>query len=194
MLQYISKNLTQYFLSKNIITKNQIEACEYSIHTRLMKLIFILSILAISLAFNVFIESIIFLILVLSLRRRTGGYHANSEIVCFIFSIGITIFATVFLADFINSFNNIFRFLIYINSVFILFLYAPINHPNLEMSDKEMRFHRNKMKKEIFIVSLILITFELFNQSLISSLLISGVMLVASSVLISKIIKQEVYV
>ncbi len=192
MLQNISKKVTQYFIIKNIVTEKQREICEYILHTWLIKSVFMIIAFSIAIINNSVIETSLFLFVTLSLRRRTGGYHANSEIACFIISTVTTIISVEYLAFFISEMQFEYIFLIYLISVFVLFRFAPINHPNMNMSKKEMSAHKMKMKSQIIIISLVIIIMIILNKDIMAGLLMSGVMLVAGSVIISKIIKQEV--
>ncbi len=192
MVENISKSITQYFINNNIIDENQKEACEYSMHTRIMKIIFIITIMCIALIRANVIETIVFLYIALSLRRRTGGYHAKSELICFVLSIIITFVSVEMIAPALNNISIIFKCAIYLFSVLALLIFAPVNHPNLDMSQREIKLHRGKMENQIYILSLIIIILELLKMSSIANLLIAGGLMVSISVVISKIIKQEV--
>ncbi len=192
MIKNISKVITQHFINKNIISENQKEMCEYSIHTRLMKMIFISSIFSLAIMREVVLETAVFLLVSLSLRRRTGGYHSKSEIACFIWSILFNFISVELIAVFFSKIHIFYNLTIYLISILILMKFAPINHPNMDMGEKEIKYHKKKMQFQIYVISFIIVILELFKQSSIISLVITGVMLVSISVIISKIIKQEV--
>lgn len=85
---------------------------------------------------NRILHTILFLLVFVTLRSFTGGYHANTYGVCFMVTISVFII-TLLLAEYINI-CWWYYLLLLSAGLPIIYIFAPIEHPNkpLETNDK----------------------------------------------------------
>ena len=110
-----------------------------------------------------FIETLIFLLIIIPLRSMGGGFHAESGKVCFIFSLSvylITIFSAGALSETLNYRHSLWLYIVC--AAFIL-LTAPVDSKNKRISAEE----KKKFKRICFFImlpiSLIFIAVWIFN-------------------------------
>lgn len=121
---------------------------------------------------NSFLETCVFNISFMYIRRYTGGYHSQSHLGC------ITTYLIIFLISIvtIKNIHTINMILIIIlNSFigFIIFKYAPLENKNNLLSDKEKLFNKNKSRTSFIFYSSIIYVLYLFNVKIYITLLIS---------------------
>ena len=96
--------------------------------------------------FQVFFQSIIFLVCFIALRKYAGGYHADTQNRCYVIStaiIAVALLAIRYMSD--GSDNEIFILLQSLNFILLYFL-VPVDNKNhrLEYWEKE----KNGKKQE----------------------------------------------
>lgn len=77
MVEKIVMQLVTQMEERKIIEKSSRDYYEYVLITLAEHIIAVGTMLIIGMLFNQFIATIIFLVFFLSLRKRTGGYHAD---------------------------------------------------------------------------------------------------------------------
>lgn len=77
MVEKIVMQLVTQMEERKIIEKSSRDYYEYVLITLAEHIIAVGTMLIIGMLFNQFITTIIFLVFFLSLRKRTGGYHAD---------------------------------------------------------------------------------------------------------------------
>lgn len=97
------------------------------------------------------------------LREFCGGFHLNSKILCFIFSIAILLIVPYFIVN-ISINHYLIQLLFLISTIAILFL-APIDHVNKRMDNTEKMYFKKKMIIRwsvlmIFIFSILLLKLD----------------------------------
>lgn len=123
-------SVASYYVKKNLITEQQIDVFEYGISLTIASLISFAITLTWGLVFCCFFEVLVFLSLFVPLRMFSGGYHARSFSRCILLLI-------VILALLSLSINTIqvtaIRPIIFLSSIFsihVIFICAPVQHPN----------------------------------------------------------------
>jgi len=132
-------------------------------------------------------------VLLTLLRGRTGGYHAGSHLRCYLLSVGsfvISAFAACMLSP---SMTLPLIIISLTGSILTVFLFAPVNHPNVNMSAEEISTSR---KQAIIIVvvesvAVVVISYLGVHNSVIN---IACLSLLTASIFIvfAKLFKQEV--
>lgn len=137
------KNLSDY---DQIKIKYGLEVMYYFITKTLI-------ILLIAFIFNVLKEVLIFNIFYIPLRSTAHGFHANSNIECWI----ITSFTYIFIGYFILNiyFNNISILILFIISVISFTIWSPADTKNLPLI-------RRKSRLKLKVLSLTLLVLETF--------------------------------
>ena len=87
MIQTFAKKITTIFINKKIIKSEEREIYNYCFETTIVSLISHITLFVLSILFNEFCCSIIFLITFSIFRKICGGYHATNYIKCTIMSL-----------------------------------------------------------------------------------------------------------
>ncbi len=136
----LSKHICNYLLSTKIINEEYIEVYIYGTELLLSFLISTSVILTIGLITNRFINTIVFLTVFTLLRRFTGGFHANTYLMCKLFTIG-TYLIVLFVSEKITITFVPFLVLSLIGLI-VICLWGPIEHPNKPITD----FNKKRFK------------------------------------------------
>ena len=140
-METISLCLTKKCLDRNIITPDKADICKIGIELIVADIINFSIILAIGALTKSLMNSCIYLLLFWSVRRFSGGFHAKTYAVCRAVTIGI--FLTILLIDKIVCGNLLLYSIVFnITSFITMLLFAPVRHPNKELTDKEIKANK----------------------------------------------------
>lgn len=190
MLDIITKRLVNAFVEKKLITNYQKEEYEYALICELESLITIGSVVFLSLLLDNFLQTICFLSFFLSLRKRSGGYHLNSFVGCYIGTI-IIYLAMCVITSLIHS--KIHLYIFSAIAFVIIAVIGAINHPNMDFSSNEYRGAKKSTRLMLcfeigIIVFMVIIK---VNFSIIAYALM-GININALFLIVAKLFRQEV--
>lgn len=160
MYKKLSQKITNHFINKQIISKDDREIYEYSYEVLLAESVYIFIMIVIGLLFHAFIASLFFFIGFYLCRKVSGGYHASTYTKCHIlFAMNHILF--IGLSKFIpqNLYWIITLVFVGISIVLIYFL-APIDHPNKPFDEHEHK--KYKRQSRVFILITLLATVVLY--------------------------------
>ncbi|MCM1285695.1 MAG: accessory gene regulator B family protein [Acetobacter sp.] len=190
MIKDFAEKITTTFINKKIIKSEDREIYNYCFETTIVTLISYISLFVLSIIFNEFICSTIFLITFAILRKICGGYHADNYIKCTIMSLASYLFMILIIKKFSIIFSNII--LISIIGLIIIFLLSPMQDKNKPFTEKQNKRFKIISKSLAAILIILFMTLRLCNSQnfFINKYCFSfcyGIDLVAFSLLISKI-------
>lgn len=193
MVEKMVLKLVNRMERENIIEKTNREYYEYALITMTEHMIAVGSKLVIGILFKQFVPTIIFLIFFLSLRKRTGGYHADKFWQCYLLTmttyIGVIQFAFAF------SEKPIIMYKILVLAVLAIEFIGTVNHPNIDMDKAELQETKKAARLLVLIESAVItasVVLEI-NQLYVSYMSIA-IILCSFLMCIAKILKQEVKV
>lgn len=191
MVEKIATAIVGQMGDEKMISQNMKENYVYALIIMTERWITVGSILGISLIIKQFIPTLFFLGFFLCLRKRTGGYHANTFWQCYIATI-TTYLAVTFLSPLMIVYMNITYPLVII-SVIIIAIIGTINHPNMNLDAYELRESKSAARWFITLESMILIASILLGiQKLYISYMSLAIILCAALMCVAKLLKQEV--
>lgn len=125
------------------------------------------------------------------LRAGTGGFHCKTNIGCIAMSFMVSIY--VFSSkELCQKYLLLYQGVVAL-SIIIILLSKPINHPNMNWSDNELFHAKRYVLILVSILIVILFSLEILNADFsLEYYLSSGFIQCAISILIAKIIGQEV--
>lgn len=191
-MKIIYEHLLDYCVREEIISENDMDYYKYRFEMLEGELIHILIII-----FNCFISKYTSLFLTYTiayyfLRIRTGGYHADSKLKCFLMSAGwyflINLIVIPYIAE--NDFEICIGILVGI-AVVITWIMAPVNHPNLSLNKDEYNRLKRLVHLTLFFEVIVAIIVGIINRNYFNSIAIA-IITGATFIIISKILKQEV--
>jgi accessory gene regulator B len=178
-------------IREKIIDCEQKEEYIYAMITLIEKTISIGTILWISILANKLVPTLLFLVSFFELRKRTGGYHANTFLLCYIETIG-----TYIILLYINFTLVKHILLIYVLlgiSMCIILLIGTVNHPNLHMSKKEMAAAKKSSRVLLLLEGSIVCFFGIMDMNgIIISYMASAIIMCAVLLCMAKLLGQEV--
>ena len=101
-------------------------------------------------------KEVCFLVGILSLRRRLGGYHAKTPLRCLFLSIGVSILCLSIVNSLVQYSLSILIWILFISLSFAVFNSSPYSHPNCPLTPDELAVSWIKAK-HILIWNLLLI-------------------------------------
>lgn len=193
MVEKIVMKLVAQMEDRKIIEKTSRDYYEYVLITLIEHLIGVGTMLIIGIFFKQFMPTVIFLIFFLSLRKRTGGYHADKFWQCYLVTI-ITYIGIIQIVTVLSE-KTFIMYLILLFAVLAIEIIGTVNHPNIDMDESEL--YENKKAARLLVlmeaaVIVLLIVLEI-NQIYVSYMSIA-IILCAFLMCLAKILKQEVKV
>ena len=193
MIEKMALNLVSQMESKKMIDKADREHYEYALITMAEHIITVGTILLIGLVFYQFIQTICFLVFFLSLRKRTGGDHADKFWQCYLMTV--IIYIAIIQAAVVLSENPVTMYVMLSFAVLVIEVIGTVNHPNMDM-DKDELLESKKVARLCVLMetSVIAVLIALKINALYVSYMSLAVILCASLLCVAKVIKQEVKV
>lgn len=193
MVEKIVMELVAQMEDRKIIEKSSRDYYEYVLVTLVEHIIGVGTMLIIGMLFKQFIPTVIFLAFFLSLRKRTGGYHADKFWQCYLLTI-ITYIAIIQMAPVLSQ-KKVIMYAILLFAVLVIEVIGTVNHPNIDMNKDELQENKKSARLLVLMetaVIVLLITLGI-NQLYVSYMSIA-IILCSFLMCLAKIIKQEVRV
>lgn len=157
--------ITNYLIRESIIKKEDEEIYAYSFRVVFLMAVTIAIIIALSLYLNCLLESLAFLAFLAPLRTYAGGYHADSQWLCFILYIVLN-FSAVALSSIIPNEGYMLLMLVALPlSVLIIFFLAPVAAQNKPLDEDEIKNYKKISIYVVLVESLLIVAvFSLFGS------------------------------
>lgn len=150
MFNFISECISNFLIKNNVIKADEKEMYKYCISGFLEMSFNVIITIIIGVLKHKFVETIIFLCLIIPLRRLSGGYHAEKSSTCFILSIFIYIL-TIEASDAINIKTN-FIVIIFVLVSILIGIFTPVDSIHKKINKNE----RRKLKKHYYLFNIFL--------------------------------------
>lgn len=193
MVEKLVLRLVNRMEAENIIRKSERENYEYALTMITERIVTVGTILLIGLVSKFLIPTICFLVVFLSLRKRTGGYHADKFWQCYLATI-ITYVAVIHIAVVLST-NKTVLYSILVLAVLVIGAIGTVNHPNMDMNKEELYAAKSAARLLVLLETMVIAIWSVFNvNELCVSYMSIAIILCALLMCIAKIIKQEVKV
>lgn len=166
------------------IKEDEKELYAYGLEQGLFILLNLITTIIIGMIVGMFWQSILFMVVYLPLRTFAGGYHARTQLLCYLLST-ILILAVLLMIRFVPWTDFISLSLVLLSSI-IIFIFAPVEDINKPLDEKEIARYK-KRTRTILISEMIITLFILllgFNDiipSIAVSLFALSIMLILGS-------------
>ncbi len=130
-------------VNAHIIDSEDIDWFRYGLEKRVMLILVGIPFLVLAIVLTCLWGTIGFLVSFFVLRSRINGYHANTPLQCLVASVALEYVFLGLLYPHIGS--NIVA-LVMIASVLLIYLLAPYNHPNMQLTERETEACRKGAK------------------------------------------------
>lgn len=158
----VNNYIVTYLVDNHLVKKEEAPIYQYGFSILFLKITYWISFLIFGLFFDVFIETVIFLLMYSWIRVYAGGYHASSVSKCYIISL-TTVIINGILCTYHEFFDNlIIDELIFVASWIYVYIYCPVDNSNKRLDELEKKRFR-KYSHIILIIYLAALIFLLFN-------------------------------
>jgi len=194
-MRNVANHVTRSLIKNNLIDSGEEDDYRYGVEVVLGKILNYSTIIIMALLTNKLIPTVVFLTFFLSLRKRAGGYHAKTAFRCYIGTVGTYALISIAIIPFLTG-NSWVEFLIFIVSVVLILVFAPVNHPNLDLNEDEMLANKHLVRRILIFlivgIGLLLIGSEVLPSARIyTTYALAGIGVNAVLVCLSKVAKQD---
>ncbi len=142
MINKLSAYLTDNLLSRGEISTDERELYIYGLFVLLSEALFSVLACLVGIIFNCFIESVIFFVSFMLIRRFAGGFHAKSETRCEILS-SLAIIGSITLIKLSKIYDmKIALLCISLACAVVIFIFCPLDTPEKPLTAKEFKHFR----------------------------------------------------
>lgn len=191
MVDKIVIKMVNLLQEDDLICPSDSKYYKYALITMIEGGITVSTILLLGLLCRQIIPTVCFLVFFLSLRKRTGGFHADKFWQCYLGTIA-TYIAIVAIADILSDKPAVMYALLFC-SILVIEIIATVNHPNMDMDVFELR-EAKRAARTIALLELMVIFMLIWLgfSGLYVSYMSLAIILCAALLCLAKIIKQEV--
>ena len=152
MLNQIATKLSQRLLLKQVITADYFDIYVYGFELLISSLLSTSLILIFGILMGQLLQTITFLIVFILLRSFSGGYHANTYIVCSV--VTFSCFGIVLLLSHFVTIHWVMYIFLAAVGILLLLIFAPIENPNKEITPMQRKKHK---KTSVLLFSVIVL-------------------------------------
>lgn len=143
MIHRISDKIAQWLLSQGSIPEEDCAVYTYGLELGIAQIVNFLTAILIGTAFGMVLESVLFLTAYIPLRSYAGGYHAGSELKCYVLSCVQIVLALLTIRLIPTPFCLVAAIGLALVSIPLIFILAPIPDSRRSL-DLEERLHFRK--------------------------------------------------
>ncbi len=193
MVEEMVMRLVNQMEVKKMIEKSERDYYEYVLIMMAERIIAVGTMLIVGVIFKQFLPTVTFLIFFLSLRKRTGGYHADKFWQCYLLTI-ITYIGVIQAAPTLSGIPHIMYILLFF-AVFVIVVIGTVNHPNIDLDENELRETKKAARVLVLIeTGIIAVLTALKMNQLYVNYMSMAVVMCSSFMLLAKVTRQEVKV
>ena len=193
MIEKMALKIVNQMEMEKIISKSRCEYYEYALISMVEHAITVGTMLLLGLVFTQFLPTICFMFFFFSLRKRTGGFHANKFWQCYLGTVITYIVVMRIVPVICIKQTEMYGILFF--AVVLICIIGTINHPNIDMSKSELRESKKAARLIVLMeVMIIAVLVYLKVDILYIGYMSVAIILCAILMCLAKLIKQEVYV
>ncbi len=157
-MEHLSIKLTDYILTKGVITENEYEIYQYGFQRFLELSINIMCSIIIAILLNMKLECIAFFLFFIPLRSYSGGFHMKHYLSCLFLSC-LSLTGILCIVKYL-SLKLLFSCILYFISLVVIKITGSVDHPN-RCVDEEDNIYFKKRTNIILLISFIIFIFFL---------------------------------
>lgn len=146
----MKSKIDKYYEDENL----RKDVVDYALNILKLEIPTTMAIITLALLLGELKNIILYMAFFIPLRIYSGGYHANTRLKCFIFSVLSNFIVIVILKNI--EFNN-YMFLFILMADFVFYKISPVDSPNRRYDSEETMFFRKRSLKILFIENIILL-------------------------------------
>lgn len=145
MIAFLGNKITDFFVYKKIVEKENKDIYQYGFEMLLSSLLTVFIVVIIGLFFNCLLEACVFYLVFATIRSYSGGFHANTYLKCkitFIIVLLSVLSLSFILDNIILSIYSVIPIVIF--NILMLLKFAPIENKNKPIKDSDIKKHKIK--------------------------------------------------
>lgn len=159
MIHSVALVIADFFVSKDVITEEEREVCAYGVELIVAGIISVILVLIIGLITGNIWYAIVYNIMMIVIRRYTGGYHADTHLGCNICYCGVFLISLIILRIQLLVKGDVLTWIIAAAGYLIIVLNAPLEHHNKRLTFEQK--HKYMIISTVLGISSMLISFML---------------------------------
>ncbi|MFG6324543.1 MAG: accessory gene regulator B family protein [Lachnospiraceae bacterium] len=191
MVEKVALRIVNQMEMQKIISKSNCKYYEYALIGMIEHTITVGTMLFLGLLFRQFLYTICFVVFFLSLRKRTGGFHANKFWQCYLGTV-IAYIEVMQAVPILCKKPTVMYGLLFLAMILVCIM-GTINHPNMDMNKSELQ-ESKKAARLIVVMQIMVIAVLAYLKAdiLYIGYMSVAIILCAFLMCLAKIIKQEV--
>lgn len=169
--------LVDRYLQEGYVSQDEAPWLRYALEKRIITLITFVPLLILGFSIANPATVIGFFIAFCSLRARTNGFHAKSVGRCLLYSV---LGELLFFKILPSVWNDIIAFIALVISIVVIWLLAPYNHPNMNLSPEEVTACAKSAKGRLCILVFALSVLYVGGQNQFALGILLGIVMTAS--------------
>lgn len=191
MIEKIAIDIVGQMEREKLIREDTKERYIYVLIFSMERFITIATIVVISMAVQMFLPTMFFLLFFLALRKRTGGYHLDKFYQCYVCTIVSYIFVLA-IGEKVIKFP-VQLYVILALAIGVIGIIGTVNHPNMHMNSEELKESRSAARLTVLLEGSVILCCVLLRANMIFiSYMAIAVIMCAALLCIAKLSKQEV--
>lgn len=193
MIEKMALKIVNQMEMQKIISKSNCEYYEYALIAMVENFITVGTMLFLGMFFEKFLQTLCFLVFFLSLRKRTGGFHADKFWQCYFGTVITYIVIIQVMPMFCGTPAVMYGMLLL--AIILICIMGTINHPNMDMDKNELRESKKAARLLVLMeVMIIAALVYLKANTLYIGYMSMAIILCAFLMCLARIIKHEVKV
>ena len=157
----VVEHLVVKLINDGAIEEDDREIYEYGFHHGIILLINIACTLLIGILMHMFWEVILFMLTYIPLRTNAGGFHAKTQLRCFVYS-NLFVVAILFFAHSLVGWNRVL-FVLAVASIGIIIPLAPVEDQNKPLDEMEVKVYGRKARRILLCDLIAALAFQLLS-------------------------------
>lgn len=143
MIQRLVSNITDFFVRKNVVKESEHEIYTYGFDLIISGLMNVLLVICAGIVIDKVWEALLYVCIMIIVRMYTGGYHADTHVMCNIIFLLAFLFS-ILVMKLVNSFEASWCiWILQCIGLIIVTRYAPLENGNKELNMVQKEKYRN---------------------------------------------------
>lgn len=141
-MKSISGTIAYVLCTQGIIRKEDVDTCRYGLDVFVSSALEIVSILTIAAFVGNFFQTVLLFTAFIPLRIYAGGYHADTRLKCYLISVGVYVFLTLFTLVISAKMYATVNIILTLIALVMVLTSAPVIHKNKSVCEVERKYYR----------------------------------------------------
>lgn len=144
MIHRLASNITDFFVEKNVVQDSEHEIYIYGFDLMISGLMNVLFVIGTGIALSQLWKALLFVFIMVTVRMYTGGYHADTHVMCNIIFLATFLFS-ISILELVNSFSVSWCiWLLQCIGLIIVARFAPLENRNKKLNAGQKEKYRTR--------------------------------------------------